>query len=33
MTASFEGHGDVVRVLIKADTQLNTQDEVCCSYY
>ena len=30
MTASFEGHVHIVRILIKAQAQVNTQDEVCC---
>ena len=28
MTASFEGHDDIVRMLIGAKAQVNTQDEV-----
>ena len=28
MTASSEGHVDIVRILIEANAQLNTQDEV-----
>ena len=31
MIASFNGHVDIVRTLIKADIQVNTQEEVCCS--
>ena len=30
MTASFEGYVDIVRILIKAQAQVNTQKEVCC---
>ena len=30
MTASFEGHVDIVRILIEAQAQVNTQKEVCC---
>ena len=33
MTASFEGHTDVVQTLIEAKAQINTQEEVCCSYH
>ena len=33
MTASFEGHVDIVRILIKAKAQVNIQDEVCCYYH
>ena len=33
MTASFEGHIDIVRILIEAKAQINTQEEVCCSYH
>ena len=29
MTASFEGHDDIVRMLIETKAQVNTQDEVC----
>ena len=29
MTASFEGHVDIVRILINADAEIDTQDEVC----
>ena len=29
MTASFDGHVDIVRVLINAQAQVNTQSEVC----
>ena len=32
MTASFEGHVDIVRILIEAKAQVNTQDEVCCNF-
>ena len=28
MTASFEGHVDIVRILIEAKAQINTQEEV-----
>ena len=28
MTASFEGHDDIVKMLIEAKAQINTQDEV-----
>ena len=30
MTASFNGHVDIVRILIEAQAQVNTQKEVCC---
>ena len=30
MTASFNGHVDIVRILIEAKAKVNTQDEVCC---
>ena len=33
MTASFEGHVDIVRILIEAKAQINAQEEVCCSYH
>ena len=33
MTASFEGHVDIVRILIEAKAQINTQNKVCCSYH
>ena len=34
MTASFEGHADIVQTLIEAKAQINTQEEVlCCSYH
>ena len=33
MTASFEGHVDVVRILIEANSQVNTQKEVCCYHH
>ena len=29
MTASFEGHADIVQTLIEAKAQINTQQEVC----
>ena len=32
MTALYHGHGDIVRVLTEAKAQVNTQEEVCCSY-
>ena len=32
MTASFEGHVDIVRILIEAKAQVNTIDEVCYYY-
>ena len=32
MTASYEGHVDIVRILIEAKAQINMQEEVCCSY-
>ena len=28
MTASFDGHVDIVRILIEAKAQINTQNEV-----
>ena len=31
MVASFEGHVDIVKMLIEARAQVNMQDEVCCS--
>ena len=31
MTASIEGHVDIVRLLIEAKAEVNTQEEVCCS--
>ena len=31
MVASFEGHDDIVRMLIEAKARINIQDEVCCS--
>ena len=33
MAASFEGYGDIVRMLIKANAQINTQDEVHILFY
>ena len=33
MTASCEGHTDVVQTLIEAKAQIDTQREVCCSYH
>ena len=35
MTASFEGHVDIVRMFIEAKAQINTQDEVytCMLYF
>ena len=33
MAASFHGHVDIVRMLIEAKAQVNTQEEVCCSYH
>ena len=32
MTASFNGHVDIVRILIDAKAQINTQEEVCYSH-
>ena len=32
MAASFEGHVDIVRMLIKAKAKVNLQDEVCNHY-
>ena len=32
MAASREGHVDIVRILIEAKAQINTQSKVCCSY-
>ena len=32
ITASFEGHVDIVRMLIEAKAQINAQDKVCYSY-
>ena len=32
MTASFEGHDDIVKMLIEAKAQVNTQDGVCYFY-
>ena len=33
MTASFEGYSRIVRILIEAKAQVNTQEEVSCSYH
>ena len=33
MIASFHGHVDIVKMLIEAKAQINTQDEVYCSYH
>ena len=33
MTASFEGQSRIVRILIEAKAQVNTQEEVSCSYH
>ena len=33
MAASFEGHTDIVQILIEAMAEINTQEEVCCSYH
>ena len=33
MTASHEGHVDIVRVLIDAKAHVNTWEEVCCNYH
>ena len=34
MTASFEGHDDIVRMLIEAKAQVNTQEKVhACTMY
>ena len=33
MIASFHGHVDIIRMLIDANAQVNTQKEVCCSYH
>ena len=30
MRASLEGHVDIVKILIEAQAQVNTQSEVCC---
>ena len=30
MAASFHGHVDIMRMLIKAKAQINTKDKVCC---
>ena len=32
MTASVEGHVDIVKILIEEKAHINTQDEVCCFY-
>ena len=29
MIASFQGHADIVRILIEAKAQINTQEAVC----
>ena len=33
MAASSEGHTDVVQTLIETEAQINTQEEVSCSYH
>lgn len=33
MAASFEGHDEVVTMLIEANAQMNTQKDVCSSLY
>ena len=33
MKASRKGHVDIVRILIDAKAQVNTQEEVCCYYH
>ena len=33
MAASIHGYVDIVRMLIEAKAQVNTQKEVCCSYH
>ena len=33
MIASFEGHVDIVRTLIKAKAQINTQEKVHCTLH
>ena len=33
MGASFHGHVDIMRMLIEAKAQVNTQEEVCCFYH
>ena len=33
MVASFERHTDIVQTLIEAKAEINTQNEVCCSYH
>ena len=33
MKASCKGHIDIVRILIDAKVQVNTQEEVCCNLY
>ena len=33
MTASFEGRVVIIRILIEARAQVNTQNEVCCFYH
>ena len=33
MVASFGGHTDIIQILIEAKAEINTQDEVYCSYH
>ena len=33
MKASRKGHVDIVRILIDAKAQVNTQERVCCYYH
>ena len=33
MRASCNGHTDIVQILIEAKAEINTQNEVCCSYH
>ena len=33
MEASIHGAVDIVKMLIEAKAQVNTQEEVCCSYH
>ena len=33
MRASCNGHTDIVQILIEAKAEINTKDEVCCSYH
>ena len=33
MAASFHGHIDIVRMLIKTEAEVSQQDEVCCYYH